>query len=482
MPGTAAHRFVAFTLLALVISPSLTLAKGPGCLLVKQFVSIDSIMTGSLQRIDPVRDDSVGLLPVFREILQQHTGFYAFIVADDRGRNKQTISFEELGNGFSGDLSRAEWYRNPRKFHTSYFGGLLRVNGRFCLIWSKPCMQRNALGFKTCRGVVTALVNVGECLKLFSEEFRQPFELAQGRTVFFHSDDWREGVPYREEPVQLADNLILTLRFPDEPVTEDAGADAVAAPSMETGDCSSLPARSNQAARLKRENEQVTVSPTALLLLFCFLLAVVAFAMAFKRLPGLVRFVRKRFQTLHSWPRKAEVNEDRGMAKQKIMNDLYAEMKSRIEKYEITKIENDVRERLKHDVREKCRCEITKETREMIRGSIIEEERMILREEIRDELRTSEMTALRNEARADLRQRLQKEIEEQETALLRRELLKKNVVKSSSPVEALAIFDEHQTGPHLTVSTTSGENGVSCQAIKSGDTGIFPVPRTDNDQ
>jgi len=107
---------------------------------------------------------------------------------------------------------------------------------------------------------------------------------------------------------------------------------------------------------------------------------------------------------------------------------------------------------------------------------------MSLREEIRDELRTSEMTALRNEARAALRQRLQKEIEEQETALLRRELLKKNVVKSSSPLDALAIFDEHQTGPHLTVSTTSGENGVSCQTIKSGDTGIFPVPQTDNDQ
>ena len=480
MPGTAAHRFTAFALLALVVSPSLTPAQGPGCLLVKQFVSIDSIMTGTLQGIDPVRDDSVRLLPVFREILQQHTAFYAFIVADKRGRNKQTISFEELGNGFSGDLSRAEWYRHPRKYHSSYFGGLLRVNGRFCLVWSKPCMQRNTLGLKTCRGVVAALVNVGECLKIFSEEFRQPFELAQGRTVFFHSDDWREGVPYREEPVQLAENLILTLRFPDEPVT--GGADAVAAPSIETGDCSSLPARSNQAARLKSENERVTVSPTALLLLICFLLAVVAFAMAFKRLPLLVRFARKRLQTLRSWSRKVEVNEDRSMAKQKIMNDLYAEMKSRIEKYEITKIENDVRERLKHDVREKCRCEITKETREMIRASIIEEERLSLREEIRDELRTSEMTALRNEARAALRQRLQKEIEEQETALLRRELLKKNVVTSSSPLEALAIFDEHQAGPHLTVSTTSGENGVSCQTIKSGDTGIFPAPRTDNDQ
>jgi hypothetical protein len=479
MPGTAAHRFIVVTLLALVFSPSITPAQEPGRLLVKQFVLLDSIMTGSLLRIDPVKDDSVQLFPIFRELLQLHTGFYAFIVADDRGRNKKTISFEELGDGFSGDLSRAEWYRSPRKLHASYFGGLLRVNGRFCLIWSKPCIQRNALGFKTCRGVVTALVNVGECLKLFSEEFRQPFELAQGRTIFFHSDDWREGVPYREEPVQLADNLILTLRFPNEPATEGAGADVVAASSMETGDYSSLPAQSNRAARLKSEHERITVSPTALLLLFSFFLAVVAFAMCFKKLPHLARIVQKQYETLKA---TTDQKEDLCAAKQKVMSELYAEMRSRIEKYEIAKIENDVRERLRHDVRERCRCEITKETREMIRASIIEEERMILREEIRNELHASEMTSLRSEARTALRQRLQKEIEEQENALLRRELLKKNAVKASSPLEALAIFDEHQTGPHLTVSTTSGENGVSCQTIKSGDTGIFPVPRTDNDK
>jgi hypothetical protein len=475
MPGTATHRFIVIALFALVFTPSITLAGKPGCLLVKQFVMMDSIMTRSLRHIDPVRDDSTRLLTIFREILQQHTGFYAFIVTDDRGRNKKTISFEELGGGFSGDLSRAEWYRTPRESHTSYFGGLVRVNGRFCLTWSKPCMLRNALGFNTCRGVVTSLVNVGECLKLFSDEFRQPFELAQGRTVFFHSDDWREDVHYREEPVQLADNLILTLRFPDESVTEGAGADTVAAPMMETGDCSSLPAQSNRTARRTNENEQVTVSRTTLLLLCGFLFIIVVFAMSFKRLPG-------RFRAIQSGSRKVELSDDRGMAKQRIMNDLCAEMRSRIEKYEIAKIENDVRERLRHDIREQCRCEITEETRAMVRASIIEEERGILRKKIQDELHANEIPALRSEARAALRQCIQKEIEEQETVLLRRELLKKNMIKASSPMEALAIFKEHQTGPHLTLSTTSGENGVACQTIKPGDAEVFPMSQTDNDE
>ena len=113
--------------------------------------------------------------------------------------------------------------------------------------------------------------------------------------------------------------------------------------------------------------------------------------------------------------------------------------------------------------------------------SIIEEERGILREKIQKELHANEMAALRNEARTVILQRLQKEIEDHETKLLRKELLKKNIIRVSSPVEALAIFEEDRTASHLTVSTTSGENGVSCQTMKSGDAEIIQIPQTDKD-
>jgi hypothetical protein len=480
MPRTAIHHLVLIAGFLFVTFPPLLPAGEPGCLLVKQFILIDSIMAGSLRQIDPVKDDSVRLFPLYRDILQQHTGFYAFVVADDRGQLKQRISFEELGSEFSGDISRAQWYRKTRKSHTSYFGGLVRVNGRFCCIWSKPCMQRNALGFKSCRGVVTALVNVGECLKLFSEEFDRPFELAHGRTVFFHSDDWREGVPYLEEPVQLADELTLTLRYP--PAAEGTGLVAAAHASRGMNSCASLPVQSNQNALLDDDFTQVAVSPAFLILLFSLFFAVVAFALGVKRLPAFLYWVRKQFARLRPKHRKAEPNDDLFTVKRKVMSELYGEARTRIEKYEITKIENDVRERLRHDLREQCRCEITAELRETVRASILEEERRMLREKIQEELHANELHSLRNEARTLVRDRLQKEIEDHETKLIRKEVMINNMIRVSSPVEALAIFDEHQTGPHLTVSTTSGVSDIPCQTLKPGNVEIIPIQQTDKDE
>jgi hypothetical protein len=481
MPGITAQRIsrsVLFFLLAASLYPSIIQAQTPAQLLVNQFVTIDSIMNRSGQHIDPMRDDSVRLLPVFRDVLQQYTGFYAFIIADALGNINQTVSFEQLGSEFSGDLSRREWYFKPRKSHDPYFGGLIKVNGRFCLVWSKPCMRRNWLGLNECRGVVTALINVGECLKLFSEQFQQPFELAQKNHIFFHTDDWRSDASYHEEPLELADNLILTLRFPVDTGTDgflsDVGPEESAAVS---GMVPSVPVES---MRMARASDQHYSDIRPLLLLGFIVGLVFASIAAFSRRKSVIRFVRALYcRFMNSTVRRTmkEPAQDRETVKLQVMSDLYTEVRARMQKYEIAKIENDVRERLHGEVRERCRREITLETLDQMRITVLKEERNTLRTTIAAEVLAKEAGQLRKEARARVLARLEKEIEEQESVLARKELIHKIAARVSTPLEALAIFEELQTASHLTVSTTSETSGMALHAVKPEESGTIPISR-----
>jgi hypothetical protein len=480
MPGITAQRIsrsVLSFLLAASLYPSIIKAQTPAQLLVNQFVAIDSIMNRSGQLIDPMRDDSVRLLPVFRDVLQQYTGFYAFIIADALGNINQTVSFEQLGSEFSGDLSRREWYFKPRKSHDPYFGGLIKVNGRFCLVWSKPCMRRNWLGLNECRGVVTALINVGECLKLFSEQFQQPFELAQKSHIFFHTDDWRSDASYHEEPLELADNLILTLRFPVDTGIDGFLSDAEPEASAVSGMVPSVPVESMRMARASDES----YSDIRPLLVMGFIVGLVfASIAAFSRRKPVIRFVRALYgRFMNSTIRRTmrEPAQDRETVKLQVKSDLYTEVRARMQKYEIAKIENDMRERLYGEVRERCRREITQEMLDQMRITVLKEERTTLRNTIAAEVVAKEAGQLRKEARARVLARLEKEIEEQESVLARKELIHKIAARVSTPLEALAIFEELQTAPHLTVSTTSETSGMALHAVNPEESGTIPISR-----
>ncbi|MBN1128768.1 MAG: hypothetical protein JXA71_07265 [Chitinispirillaceae bacterium] len=429
------HSMLCLSTMAFLVHVPAFAAETPADLLVNQFFRMDSIFAASVRAVEPMeKGDSTWIQRYFRELLQRYPEFYAVIVADESGKVFSTISYETLDSNYSGIVAEREWFHSARAMESPYYGGLSWINGRYCLVWSKPCIGRTALGIKKCGGVVTALINVAQCLQTFTDDYGQPFELLQDNATFYHSDDWRADLASHEQAIELLGDLTFVLRYgQNRPARQDAAASRLAGKGAPGED----PESSIVQAQHRRGSARGMRDSGAMAFL-CGAAVVGAFAVF------IVLLFRRRYTAVPGAGLRArqaqEPVEDRESVKRQVFADLYAEIKDRIERYEIAKIENDVRERLQREMRARALRGVTEEKRAAMLVEIEEEERRNLREKLYRKLVASKQDDLYREAcalaRADVLSRLTKK---------ERQRLKEEAVQELAATVEQEARSEHET-------------------------------------
>jgi hypothetical protein len=377
----------------------------PTALLINRFRDLDSSVALAMPRIHRCQNDSVMAKSVLNDLLRQNFGLYAAALVDAHGRVLVIASYDMPEKEIAGTMARSDWFTTPRSTLKPFYGPLVRVNGRFCLVWSRPLIARNSLGFRSCSKVLVSSVNVAECLKEFSKVYRRPCEVLHKGAAFYHTDDWRGDAAYDEEPFELMGGLEFALRYIDQPLTDSSETDTAVAASV---DSARLTAAVEESAGVSIDTAP-TVDKSELPVI-PVLLAVLFIA------GGAVYVVRQKRK-----PSPADNCEDppvtdgdKEAVRSRVLSDLYRDIRAQIEKTARPRMEEELRAEMRREAAAAVRTEGMDVLREGIRRDIIEKVKADFREEVRRQVADTEKASVREEARmallAEEQQRLRTEV------------------------------------------------------------------------
>ena len=398
-------------LIGVLVCHAVLFAGSPADLLINQFRDVDSALAEAGRVVRPSKCDSAALARALETLLHQHDGLSAVALADGRGRVIAFSGYEAGSEALSQNVSRQVWYKIPRKTLRPYYGPLTENGRRFHLVWSRPVLAPSALGFRACEGVLIAYVNIAGCFKDFSRVYRRPFEIGRDTAVFYHTDNWQGGVPFEEEPFSIMGDVELTLRYTDAPLPEAAAADSQALAKDSAAAVSVQPAAETPGPQKELESQPVEsprTSRASMLLTILLIIGTICLTSGVTCL--IMRKKKKNENRADEIARAGIIEEEKDAVRKSVRSDMYHEIRSRVGKSEVMRIEQEIREGMYREIEKSMMAG----DGECLRQELKEKARAELLEEIRRRFITTENAVLREEARAklleELSQRLRKEV------------------------------------------------------------------------